>query len=94
MNAEISDRERSEVERSAAEARSVVLRSSDIDRYLHPSSDTPFALEYAFYLPGKLQQEQERYTDAEASFQRALSIYSARQHSPQANACSLDSRRC
>lgn len=55
MNAGISDRERSEVERSAAEARSVVLRSSDIDRYLSPSNDTPFPLEYAFYLLGTVE---------------------------------------
>ena len=48
MNEGISDRERSEVERSAAEARSVVLRSSDIDRYLNPSSDTPFLLNMPF----------------------------------------------
>jgi SAM-dependent methyltransferase len=57
MNAGISGRERSEVERSAAEARSVVLRTSDIDRYLNPRSDTPFPLEYAFYLLGNVEDK-------------------------------------
>jgi len=57
MDAGISDRERSEIERSAAEARSVVLRTNDIDRYLSPRNDTPFPLECAFYLLGNVEDK-------------------------------------
>lgn len=48
----LSERDRVEIERSAAEARGVVLAPVDIDRYLNPPADTPYGLEYAFYLLG------------------------------------------
>ena len=44
-----------EVERSPSEANRVVLEPLDraeIERYLAPAADTPFALEYAYYLLG------------------------------------------
>ena len=51
----LSERDQAEVERSAEEARKIVLRGADrvqIDRYRNPPHDTPFALEYAFHLLG------------------------------------------
>jgi|ERR1700733_274280 len=48
----LSERDRVEVERSAAEARSAVLAPVDVDRYLDPPGDTPYGLEYAFHLLG------------------------------------------
>ncbi len=51
----LSERDRVEVERSAAEARGAVLAPVDVDRYLNPPADTPYALEYAFYLLGDVQ---------------------------------------
>ena len=51
----LSQRDRIEVARSAAEARSAVLTPVDVDRYLNPPSDTPYALEYAFHLLGDVQ---------------------------------------
>ena len=44
-----------EVERSAAEASKIVLRPVEVDRYLDPPKDTPFPLEYAFYLLGDVR---------------------------------------
>jgi hypothetical protein len=49
------DRDRAEVERSASEARRIVLGQSDIDRYLNPPANTPFGLEYAFHLLGDVR---------------------------------------
>ena len=54
----LSERDRAEIERSAEEARKTVLKEVDrsqIDRYLNPPRDTPFALEYAFYLLGDIR---------------------------------------
>src|SRR6202046_1336618 len=54
----LSERDRAEIERSAEEARKTVLKEVDrsqIDRYLNPPRDTPFALEYAFYLLGDVR---------------------------------------
>jgi SAM-dependent methyltransferase len=48
----MSERERAEIERSAAEARTTVLVQTDLYRYLNPPADTPYGLEYAFYLLG------------------------------------------
>jgi SAM-dependent methyltransferase len=45
-----SERDRAEVERSAAEAAKVELAPVEVDRYLAPPADTPYGLEYAFYL--------------------------------------------
>jgi ubiquinone/menaquinone biosynthesis C-methylase UbiE len=47
-----------EVERSASEASKIVLKPldrSEIDRYIAPPADTPFALEYAFHLSGDVR---------------------------------------
>ncbi|MGA9508867.1 MAG: methyltransferase domain-containing protein [Candidatus Sulfotelmatobacter sp.] len=54
-NSRLSERDQAEIERSAEEARKIVLRGVDraqIDRYRNPPRDTPFALEYAFHLLG------------------------------------------
>jgi SAM-dependent methyltransferase len=51
----LSERDRVEVERSAAEARSAKLSTVDVDRYLSPPADTAYALEYSFYLLGDVQ---------------------------------------
>ncbi len=51
----LSERDRVEIERSAAEARAAVLTPVDVDRYLNPPADTPYALEYAFYLLGDIR---------------------------------------
>ena len=52
---DLSERDRVEVERSAAEARRAVLAPVDVDRYLDPPADTPYGLEYAFYLLGDIR---------------------------------------
>jgi SAM-dependent methyltransferase len=52
---DLSERDRVEVERSAAEARKAVLAPVDVDRYLDPPADTPYGLEYAFYLLGNVR---------------------------------------
>jgi len=51
----LSERDRVEIERSAAEARDVVLQPVDVDRYLNPPAESPYGLEYAFYLLGDIQ---------------------------------------
>lgn len=51
----LSERNRVEIERSAAEARDVVLAPVDIDRYLNPPADTPYGHEYCFYLLGDVR---------------------------------------
>lgn len=54
-NNRLSERDQAEIERSAEEARKIVLRGVDrtqIDRYRNPPADTPYALEYAFHLLG------------------------------------------
>lgn len=54
----LSERDRAEIERSAEEARGIVLRETrraQIDRYLNPPRDTPYGLEYAFYLLGEVR---------------------------------------
>jgi len=53
----LSERDRVEVERSAAEARAAKLSPVDVDRYLNPPAHTPYALEYAFYLLGDIQNK-------------------------------------
>jgi SAM-dependent methyltransferase len=52
---DLSERDRVEVERSAAEARSAVLAPVDVDRYLDPPADSPYGLEYAFSLLGNVR---------------------------------------
>ena len=49
------DREQEEILRSAAEARQTSLVAARLDRYLDPQPDTPYPLEYAFYLGGDLR---------------------------------------
>jgi SAM-dependent methyltransferase len=54
----LSERNRAEIERSAEEARKIVLKAVDrtqVDRYRNPPPDTPFALEYAFHLLGDIR---------------------------------------
>lgn len=51
----LSERDRAEVERSAAEAATVTLTPLEVDRYLNPPADTPYGLEYAFYLLGDVR---------------------------------------
>ncbi|HEY3973295.1 MAG TPA: methyltransferase domain-containing protein [Candidatus Sulfotelmatobacter sp.] len=58
MNNTISERDQAEIERSAEEARRTILAGIDraqVDRYLNPPSDTPYSLEYAFYLLGDVR---------------------------------------
>jgi len=54
----LSERDQAEIERSAAEARDYVLKPverAQLDRYLNPPADTPYSLEYAFYLLGDVR---------------------------------------
>jgi ubiquinone/menaquinone biosynthesis C-methylase UbiE len=58
MDAHLSERDLAEVERSAEEARKIVLNPQDpaqIERYLDPPESSPFPLEYAFYLLGDVR---------------------------------------
>jgi SAM-dependent methyltransferase len=48
-------RDLAEIERSASEARETELKRAEVERYLNPPPDTPFPLEYAFYLLGNAQ---------------------------------------
>lgn len=50
--AQVFDRDRIEVERSAAEASKIVLLPVEVDRYLKPNPNTPHYLEYSFHLLG------------------------------------------
>lgn len=52
---DLSERDRAEVERSAAEAAKVSLTPAEVDRYLNPPANTPYGLEYAFYLLGDIR---------------------------------------
>lgn len=57
-SATLSERDRAEVIRSAEEARRFAVVSfnrSEIQRYLSPSHDTPYPLEYAYYLLGDVR---------------------------------------
>ncbi len=54
MPTSLSDRDRSEIERSAAEAARLSLKPAEVDRYLDPPADTAFSLEYAFHLLGDI----------------------------------------
>jgi SAM-dependent methyltransferase len=51
----LSQRNLAEVDRSAAEARKAELAPVEVDRYLNPPPDSPYGLEYAFYLLGDIQ---------------------------------------
>jgi SAM-dependent methyltransferase len=54
----LDQRNQSEIQRSASEAAKVVLKPSDraqIERYMDPPGDTPYALEYAFHLVGDIR---------------------------------------
>ena len=53
MDANLSERDLAEMERSAEEARKVVFNPQELahlDRYLHPSESSLYPLEYSFYL--------------------------------------------
>jgi SAM-dependent methyltransferase len=52
MSSDLSAQSQDEIRRSAAEASKIVIAPVDVERYLNPPSDTPFPLEYAFYLLG------------------------------------------
>jgi len=57
-SAALSERDRAEVIRSAEEARrfaNISLNRDQIERYLSPRPNTPFPLEYAYYLLGDIQ---------------------------------------
>src|ERR1700722_16738966 len=51
----LSDRDRAEVERSAAEADRVGITPVEVERYFDPSADTSYGLECAFYLLGDIR---------------------------------------
>jgi SAM-dependent methyltransferase len=51
----LAERDRNEIERSAAEAAKTVLTPVDVERYLNPPADTPYTLEYAFYQLGDVR---------------------------------------
>src|SRR6266852_3091398 len=51
----ISERDRAEIERSAAEAAKIALVPVEVDRYLNPPANTPYGLEYAFFLLGDVE---------------------------------------
>jgi len=55
LQGELSERDRAEVERSAAEAGKVALAPVEVDRYLDPPANSPYGLEYAFYLLGDIR---------------------------------------
>jgi|SRR5215472_3189620 len=50
-------RDEAEIARSAIEARKIVLSPAEVWRYLNPSANTAFPLEYAFYLLGKIDDK-------------------------------------
>jgi len=51
----LSERDRAEVLRSAAEAKRTNLEQVGVERYLDPPENTAFSLEYAFYLLGDVR---------------------------------------
>jgi SAM-dependent methyltransferase len=58
MDKQLAERDRAEVLRSAEEASKVVVEPVDpiqVKRYLNPSAETAFSLEYAFYLLGDVR---------------------------------------
>jgi 2-polyprenyl-3-methyl-5-hydroxy-6-metoxy-1,4-benzoquinol methylase len=58
MEPSLSERDQSEIQRSAAEASKAVVRPiprAELERYLNARADTPFSLEYAFYLLGDMR---------------------------------------
>src|SRR5690348_16362479 len=55
MTHSLFDRDRAEVARSAAEAAKVAITLVNVDRYLDPPGNTPYGLEYAFYLLGDVR---------------------------------------
>lgn len=58
MDPRLAERDRAEVERSAEEARKLVippLDRSQVQRYLNPPADSAYPLEYAFHLLGDVR---------------------------------------
>jgi SAM-dependent methyltransferase len=58
MGPRLFQRDQTEIERSAAEASKISLKpnsQAQIERYLNPEANTPFALEYAFHLLGDVR---------------------------------------
>jgi hypothetical protein len=58
MPPNLSAHEQDEVRRSSSEASKIVIRPVDVVRYLNPPGNTPFPLEYAFYLLGEFAEKQ------------------------------------
>ena len=54
MISDYESRQVAEIERSASEARDTRVERVEVQRYLDPPANTPFPLEYAFYLLGKV----------------------------------------
>lgn len=49
------ERDVAEVERSRNEASTVTIKPVDLDRYMNPPANTPYPLEYVFYLLGDIR---------------------------------------
>lgn len=47
----------SELDRSASEARKIVIKPVETERYMNPMEGTPYPLEYAFYLLGNVHEK-------------------------------------
>ncbi len=55
---QLAERDRAEIERSAAEAAQINVgprNRKQVERYLNPPSDTAFPLEYAFWVLGDVR---------------------------------------
>lgn len=50
-----SERDQEEIQRSAIEAARIVLAPISVDRYLNPSLNAAYALEFAYYLLGDVR---------------------------------------
>ena len=55
MADQLSARDQNEIIRSASEASKIVIKPVEVKRYLDPPADTPFPLEYGFYLLGDIR---------------------------------------
>jgi ubiquinone/menaquinone biosynthesis C-methylase UbiE len=58
MDQRLAERDQAEVERSAEEARKLVIPPLDraqVQRYIDPPADSPYPLEYAFHLLGNIR---------------------------------------
>jgi 2-polyprenyl-3-methyl-5-hydroxy-6-metoxy-1,4-benzoquinol methylase len=53
----MSERDLAEVERSRSEAGKITISPVDLERYMRPSADAPYPLEYVFYLLGDVHEK-------------------------------------